>query len=32
MIDIVFHEGGMLPESGKLVMLLNLRGKALQVE
>jgi hypothetical protein len=32
MIDVMFHEGRVPPESGKPVMLLNLRGKALQVE
>ncbi len=32
MINIVFHEGGVPPESRKLVMLLDLGGKALQVK
>ncbi len=32
MINIVFHKGGVPPESRKLVMSLNLGGKALQVE
>ncbi len=32
MIDVVFHKGGVPPEYGKPVMLLDLRGKALRVK
>jgi hypothetical protein len=32
MIDVVFHEGRVPPESGKPMMLLNLGGEDLQVE
>jgi hypothetical protein len=32
MIDVVFHEGGVPPESGKPVMSLDLGGKALRVK
>ncbi len=32
MIDLVFQEGGVPPESGRPVMLLDLGGEALQVE
>ncbi len=32
MIDVMFHKGGVPPESRKPVMLLDLRGEALRVE
>jgi hypothetical protein len=32
MIDVIFHEGGVPPKSRKPVMMLDLGGKALQVE